>query len=95
MDGNIFSIDSERRLEKVFEDKGIYLDYDCDLISELWADRPELPQSRVFGHSTAFCGKDSIEKISEVREKMKFRTADYHLLTSPDDIMWLLNIRGK
>ena len=26
---------------------------------------------------------------------MKLRKADYHLLTAPDDIMWLLNIRGK
>ena len=34
-------------------------------------------------------------KIAEVREKMRIRGVDYHLLTSTDDIMWLLNIRGN
>ncbi len=34
-------------------------------------------------------------KISEVRAEMKRRGIAYHLLTSPDDIMWLLNIRGN
>ena len=54
-----------------------------------------LPSQVAFDHSTSFCGKDSIEKICRSKRQMKLRTADYHLLTSPDDIMWLLNIRGK
>jgi Xaa-Pro aminopeptidase len=95
LDGNIFSTDQIRKIEKAFEGKNLNPDYDCDLISELWTDRPELPQSRAFDHSTDFCGKDRASKICELREEMKLMKADYHLLTSPDDIMWLLNIRGN
>jgi len=95
LDGNIFSKDQIRKMDKAFEGKNLHPDYDCDLISELWTDRPELPQSRAFDHSKDFCGKDRSSKILELREKMKLLKADYHLLTSPDDIMWLLNIRGN
>ena len=35
-----------------------------------------------------------LEKLSEVRKEMKNKGANYYLLTSLDDIAWLLNIRG-
>jgi Xaa-Pro aminopeptidase len=54
-----------------------------------------MPFSQAFDHSVVFCGKERVAKIAGVREQMKIRNIDYHLLTSIDDIMWLLNIRGK
>ena len=42
-----------------------------------------------------YSGKDRVVKINEVRSEMKKINADYQLLTSPADIMWLLNIRGN
>jgi len=36
-----------------------------------------------------------VQKLSEAGAKMKEAGADYHLLTSLDDIAWLLNIRGN
>jgi len=95
LDGNIFSTDQIRKIDRAFEGKNLHADYDCDLISELWTDRPGLPQSKAFDHSTVFCGKDRSSKISGLREEMRLLKADYHLLTAPDDIMWLLNIRGN
>jgi Xaa-Pro aminopeptidase len=54
-----------------------------------------LPFSSAFDHPVEFSGKERSAKINEVREKMSRLNADYHLLTSNDDIMWLLNIRGN
>jgi Xaa-Pro aminopeptidase len=54
-----------------------------------------LPFSIAFEHPVKFSGKERSVRISEVREQMKKRNADYHFLTSVDDIMWLLNIRGN
>lgn len=95
LDGIIFSIDRLRKIEKLLEGNRISIDTECDLISELWTDRPALPSSPAFDHPLVFCGKDRASKIDEVRAEMRLMKIDYHLLTSSDDIMWLLNIRGN
>jgi len=95
LDGRIFSIGSLRKLEGLLKDQNISFDTGCDLISELWSDRPTVSGSPVFDHPVIFCGKERSVKIEEVRSEMNRLSVDYHLLTSPDDIMWLLNIRGN
>ena len=95
LDGRIFSIEQTRRITKSLEGKNILFDFDCDLISGLWTDRPPMPNSPAFDHSVRFCGKERTIKIDEIRNQMKLKEFDYHLLTSPDDIMWMLNIRGS
>jgi Xaa-Pro aminopeptidase len=95
LDGRIFSIEQTRKIEKSLEGKNILFDFNCDLISGLWTDRPPLPNSPAFDHPVKFCGKDRSVKMVEVRDKMKLKEVDYHLLTSLDDIMWMLNIRGS
>jgi Xaa-Pro aminopeptidase len=95
LDGRLFSIDQTRRIENSSGGKNLSIDFNCDLISDLWTERPPMPVSLAFDHSEVFCGKDRSGKISEVREQMRIKGIDYHLLTSADDIMWLLNIRGN
>jgi len=94
-DGRTFSISQLRKLEKAFVEKNVSFDTESDLISEIWTERPPMPFSLAFDHSVEFCGKDRVVKIAEVRDMMKNQNIDYHLLTSLDDIMWLLNIRGN
>jgi Xaa-Pro aminopeptidase len=48
-----------------------------------------------FDHLPEYAGKTRAEKIGEVRSRMKKMKAGYHFLSSLDDIMWLLNIRGN
>jgi Xaa-Pro aminopeptidase len=93
-DGRIFSTERMGKIEKILEGKLVSWDIDCDLISELWTERPPMPVSVAFDHSVAFCGKEREAKIAEVRQLMREMNVNYHLLTSVDDIMWLLNIRG-
>jgi Xaa-Pro aminopeptidase len=95
VDGRIFSIGSKRKAEKLLKGKNVTLDLECDLISEFWNDRPPMPDSKALDHSLIFCGKDRATKISDLRRQMIKQNTDYHLLTSVDDIMWLLNIRGN
>lgn len=94
-DGRTLSIVSMRKIEKALEGRNVLFDIDCDLISGLWTDRPSMPLSVVFDHSVVFCGKERSLKIAEVREQMRKQNVNYHLLTSIDDIMWLLNVRGN
>ncbi len=95
VDGRIFSITSYKKLETRLAYKMVNIDFKCDLISEIWSDQPGLPSFTAFDHPAEFSGKDRSLKIKEVRDEMKRLHVNYHLLTSCDDIMWLLNIRGS
>jgi len=95
IDGRVFSIAQLKKLENRLEEKEVSIDTGCDIIDALWTDRPGLPFSMAFDHPVEFSGKARPVKISEVRKQMVSENADFHLLTSVDDIMWLLNVRGS
>jgi len=46
-------------------------------------------------HDHKFAGLSRKEKIRQVTKEMKELKADYHLITTLDDIAWLLNLRGS
>ncbi|WP_238881955.1 aminopeptidase P family protein [Clostridium sp. YIM B02551] len=95
LDGRVFSINMVKAMEKELNDKKISLKIDLDLIDELWIDRPEIPKEKIFIHEVKYAGKSRSEKLTEVRNVMKTKGSNYHLLSSLDDIAWLLNIRGN
>ncbi|MGE7835093.1 aminopeptidase P family protein [Viridibacillus arvi] len=93
-DGTVFSINMVRKMEADFKAKNIELKMNQDLVGDLWEDRPEIPTGAIFMHDVKFAGKTQIEKLTEVRSEMAKKDANYYILTSLDDIAWLLNIRG-
>ena len=94
-DGRILSISLFRKFEQPLKNKNVTFISDCDLISELWTERPPMPSAKAWDHPVEYSGKDRSFKIAEVRAEMKKKSVDLHLVTSVDDIMWLLNIRGN
>lgn len=94
-DGRLISISYLKHLKEVFRRKEVIFDIGADLISDLWDNRPPMPGSIAFDHAVDFAGKGREIKIAEVREQMKLKNVNYQLLTSLDDIMWLLNIRAN
>jgi Xaa-Pro aminopeptidase len=94
-DGKILSISSFRTLRGKLDGKSIVIDARCDLVSGIWTDRPQMPFSIAWDHALEYCGKERSLKIAGVRTEMQKKGVDLHLLTSPDEIMWLLNIRGS
>lgn len=93
-DGKVFSVDQVKEMQSRFQLKDIELKTDKDLINKLWKDRPEIPKGEIFIHQVKYAGKSRTEKLNEVRKEMEKLGANYYLLTSLDDIAWLLNIRG-
>ena len=94
-DGTVLSVDMVRDIYKELDAKNIGLKFEQDLINQLWSDRPEIPKSPVFIHEVKYAGKSRTEKLNQVREEMTKLGANHYLLTSLDDIAWLLNIRGN
>lgn len=67
---------------------------DVDLVGDIWNDRPVLSSKTVMCLDIRYAGESRESKIKRLREYMQSKRADYHVLTSLDDIAWLLNIRG-
>ena len=74
---------------------GLTLKPVSNLIDRIWDDRPAPPKGRVEFYPIELSGEKSGAKrarISAILEKEKQRAA---LITLPDSICWLLNIRGS
>ena len=95
VDGRLISAGNMRLLEDALLPAGVKLDLKVDLITPLWTERPPMPNDKAFALPVKFSGESRAAKINRVREKMAMMKADYQLLTAADDVMWLLNIRGK
>ena len=65
-----------------------------DYLTPVWNDRPALPTSSAFLIADEFVGQSITDKLSAVRRAMKQQHAQYHLISSLDDLAWLFNIRG-
>jgi len=63
-------------------------------LDAIWRDRPPAPCAPVVPHEGRFAGRDSTDKRTEIAETLKGGSADAVVLTQPDSIAWLLNIRG-
>lgn len=94
-DGTVFSTNLVKKMEVDLKVKSITFKMEQDLLDELWEDRPAIPKEPLFTHDIQFAGKSRVEKLNEVRQDMKTKGANYFILTSLDDIAWLLNIRGN
>ncbi len=82
------------KLEKIVEDKGASV-VDSDIAGDEWEDRPSLPSNKVFVLPDHISGKTAEEKIQEVKNSLSEKECDGILITSLDEICWLLNIRGR
>jgi Xaa-Pro aminopeptidase len=93
-DGKLLSIAVAQQLIESLGRQSVTVKTDVDLIGPIWTDRPGLPQEKAFLISEAFSGKTTAEKIKQVRATMRQKGADFHLVSSLDDIAWIFNIRG-
>lgn len=94
-DGRTVSAREAEELQELLQKKHITFSVNDDLIGEIWEDRPVLSCEPVMELDVRWTGKSRADKIAEIREQMKAKEADTFILTSLDDIAWLLNIRGN
>ena len=66
-----------------------------NLVDAIWTDRPPAPVSTIefLGHNRA--GQTATDKIAEIQKSIAADKADAVVLTLPESICWLLNMRGR
>ena len=60
-----------------------------------WPDRPARPISPAVAHPLEYTGMESAQKRALLATELKRQSAGACVLTLPEDIAWLLNIRGN
>jgi Xaa-Pro aminopeptidase len=63
-------------------------------IDVVWPDQPAPPRGRALPHPLALAGQSSESKRARLAAELSKRPVDAAVLTMPDSICWLLNIRG-
>lgn len=94
-DGRCVGITEGKSYEKAANEKNGSIEYRFDLTDRIWNDRPSLPAGKGFLLPEAYAGESCSSKLSRVRGKIAEYGADIQLLSSLDDIAWMLNIRGS
>ena len=94
-DGRVINGRLGTELKELAEQKKASFHTSQDLVGMIWEERPAMPMEPVFLLEEQYTGESTTSKIKRVREKMKQSNADVHILTSLDDIAWMLNIRGN
>ncbi|QIE41760.1 aminopeptidase P family protein [Rhodobacteraceae bacterium SC52] len=83
-----------KQLRKNLAGTGVTLVERDNLLDTIWSDRPAPPVAPARIHPNALAGQTAAEKRSELASKLKASRHDAAILTQPDSIAWLLNIRG-
>ena len=93
-DGRTVSAKEAAELEKMLDENGVSLSVDHDLAGDIWENRPVLSCEPVTELDIKWAGESRADKCARIRKAMEKKGADLFVLTSLDDIAWLLNIRG-
>lgn len=94
-DGRVTMMSFVEKLEKETAKKAIRFVGDFDLVGEIWQDRPTLSKEPVWELPQKYAGVARKEKLAALSGKLRETGADYLVLTSLDEIAWLLNLRGN
>lgn len=94
-DGRCVSAKNAEKYSEIAKKKGGELYTTEDLVNLIWEDRPELPKATTWVLEDQYSGESMQAKIYRIREKMKKKGADAHLVSCLYDIAYILNIRGN
>lgn len=81
-------------LTKTLRGSDIELVQCANLVDQIWTDQPAPPMLPVKPHPIEFAGESGAEKCLRLAEKLGVSGHRAAVITQPDSIMWLLNIRG-
>lgn len=94
IDFRLFSFHQMEYLSQHISSKNISVDDLGGLIDTVWMNRPESASAAIVDHPIDYCGESRVSKLEKIRAEMLAENADFHFLSSLDDICWLLNIRS-
>ena len=93
--GRVVSVGEGEGYAAIAGKKNAKVNYQVDLIDEIWEDRPVLSEEPAFNLDVKYAGETVASKLARIREEMKEAGTNVHVVSTLDDICWTLNIRGN
>ncbi len=63
-------------------------------VDAIWPDQPGRPAAKVVSHPRQFAGRSAADKLAAIAAAIDSKGAGAAILTMPDSIAWLFNLRG-
>lgn len=82
-------------LEGALKDTALALRATDNLIDRIWSDQPAAPAGAITIYPDALAGESHDAKRARISESLRQAGQSATVLTRPDSIAWLLNIRGS
>ncbi len=82
------------RWSRELNGSGVSMVRSANLVDRIWEDQPDPPMQPVKIHPIEFAGESAEDKIARLANDLREAGHDAAVITLPDSIMWLLNIRG-
>lgn len=95
VDGLCMPLAVVEHMQSLFAPKGVKVVSSADYIDALWPDRPSLPDAPVFELGLEYTGRSRANKLAWLRESIAHRGCGSILLSSLDEIAWMLNLRSR
>ncbi len=91
----LHSGDEVERLERSLEDSGVTLvPVRENPVDAIWPEQPDAPIGKAFVHPLDLAGESHAEKRARLAEGLRKAGQKAAVVTLPDSLCWLLNIRG-
>lgn len=65
-----------------------------NLIDKIWLFRPKADLTEIFTLEENYSGKNHLAKINDISKKIKAENCEAYVITLPDSVCWLLNVRA-
>ncbi|NVO57393.1 aminopeptidase P family protein [Rhodobacteraceae bacterium B1Z28] len=85
----------DRFADELAESTALLAPVEGNPVDAIWPDQPAPPMGLIEPFPLQFAGKSSNDKIADLVAEMQTRGAAMMIETQPDNIAWLLNIRGS
>jgi Xaa-Pro aminopeptidase len=95
MDASTLTFLGKRTLQNGFLGKRLEVVSTTDWFDELWSDRPPVPNEPVSSMDIAIAGESRRDKLARVRSACAQMGCSHTIISSLDDIAWILNLRGQ
>jgi Xaa-Pro aminopeptidase len=94
VDGAVLGLAAARQLRAAVDAAGARLETGVDLLGLAWPDRPGLPTAAIYEHLAPHAATTRTDKLAALRAAMQEAGAQWHWLSTLDDIAWVFNLRG-
>lgn len=95
MNGAVVSMNQARKIEEMLAKRELIFQTHGDLLPDVWETRPPVPNAPIYAHAPTYAMGTCAQKLSDIREAMREKGAQWHAFSTLDDIAHTLNLRGS